>query len=135
MVAVCLLGALQMAAGQSPAPSSASAAEVVGYTELRIVRPRSGETVHSNAGDVPIEVTLRPALREGKGHRLRVVLDGKPAPGDWTTPTFTVGDVDRGLHVVQVVVVDASGQRLAASATVEFNLWQASRLFPQRGDR
>jgi hypothetical protein len=96
------------------------------------VRPKAAETIHDNTGTVRIEVALRPPLRVQAGHRFRVLLNGALQPGEWSAARFSLRGVDRGTHSLQVIVTDGNGSRLAASASVEFHMWRASRLFPQR---
>ncbi len=102
------------------------------YGTLRLVRPAPAETIHDNSGTVPVEVTLQPALRAEAGHRFRVLLDNALQPGAWATTRFSLPQVDRGAHTLQVIVTDRGGDELARSAPVEFHMWQASRLFPGR---
>ncbi len=109
------------------------AASPTRYRSVRIVTPKNAETIHDNAGTVPVEVALQPALDVKAGHRLRVSLDGVLLPGDWTSNRLSLQQVDRGTHTLQVIVIDSDGKALARSATIEFHLWQASRLF--RGQR
>lgn len=117
---------------QSAAPESASPAR---YGVLQIVQPKNAETVHDNTGAVPVEVALNPPLDTKAGHRLRVMLDEALLPGAWTTTRFSLQQVERGTHQLQVIVADGEGRTLNRSATIEFYMWQASRLFPQRSPR
>jgi len=117
---------------QSAAPESTSPAR---YRLLQIVQPKNAETIHDNTGAVPVEVAMHPTLDSKAGHRLRVTLDEALLPGAWTTTRFTLQQVERGTHRLQVIVVDGDGRTLGQSATIEFYMWQASRLFPQRSPR
>lgn len=110
------------------------ATDDVRYRVPRIVRPKNAETIHDNTGAVLVEVSLRPALAVRAGHRLRVLLDDAMRPEEWTAAHFSLQEVDRGTHTLQVIVVDGDGNRLAVSAPVEFHMWRASRLFPARRD-
>lgn len=113
------------AAAQLPVPATP-------YAELFIVRPRAGETVHSNDGLVQVQVVLDPVLQASADHRFRALLDGQLWPAAWVAQTLNLRDVARGTHRLQVIVTDAAGRQLAASETVEFHLRRASRLAPKR---
>lgn len=115
----------QAAAADAPAPTR--------YRLLQINAPKNAETIHDNTGTVQVEVALQPPLNVKAGHRLRVVLDNTMHSDAHATMRFTLTQVDRGLHSLQVIVVDEAGEELARSATTEFNMWRASRLFRRRG--
>ncbi len=102
------------------------------YETLGIVAPKSGATIHDNSGQIAVSVTLRPALRANAGHRFRALLDNALLPGEWSSARFSLTGVDRGSHTLRVIVTDADGNRLLESGPVEFHMWQASRLFPNR---
>lgn len=94
--------------------------------EPRIVRPGADQVVHSNNGTVAVQVADAPP-----GSRLLPVLDGlaqgKPQPG----PVLELHGVNRGTHVLEVVVIEGHGEGGRTDA-VTFHLKQASRLLPQR---
>jgi hypothetical protein len=92
--------------------------------QLRIVTPAPDETVHSNAGVVPVVVTGAP-----RGARLQPLLGGEPAGEPQSAAAFELHGVPRGTHRLQVLVLDERGQPVARSEPVEFHVWQASRLF------
>lgn len=98
---------------------------------ITILSPAPEETVHDNAGRVPVAVGLGEGVLE-KGQRVRILLDGTPAGRDRARLNFVVRDVVRGEHTLRALLVDAEGNTLASSKPVTFYLWQASRLFPGR---
>ena len=73
-------------------------------------------------------VQLEPALQSG--HHLDVFLDGKRLNLDATAPQFTVPNVFRGLHTMQVAVFDASGTEVVRSLATTFMVQQTSVLNP-----
>jgi hypothetical protein len=103
------------------------------YVLLQVASPKQDETVHDNAGNAPVAVRLQPRLRTKDGDRLRVLLDDVLLPSVWRTTKFSLQGIDRGRHTLQVIVTDARDRRLIESEPVAFNLWQASRLLPNRG--
>lgn len=103
-----------------------------GYASLQILRPHQDETIHDNNGRVPVALHLVPALQTAQGHRIQILLDGRPYGSDRAGTQFTLDNVDRGTHTLQAMVVDRAGDKLIASDSVTFHLWRASRLFPGR---
>jgi hypothetical protein len=90
---------------------------------IRVVRPASDETVHSNSGD--IEVIVAGAAPDA---RLRPLLDGQPVGGAHASPSFDLHGVGRGTHQLVVVEIDGQAREIGRSAPVEFQVWHASRL-------
>jgi hypothetical protein len=48
---------------------------------------------------------------------------------------FELAGIDRGEHTLVAEAVDRDGEPLIASPPVIFNVWRASRLFPNRKQR
>ena len=100
-----------------------------GDTNLRIVAPESGTTVHDNNGTLNVTVEVKPGLHAGD--RLILLLDDKAIESGTGTRYHLTGIV-RGSHTLRVQAIRADGRLIAASQTVKFNMWHASRLFPKR---
>lgn len=115
-LALCLLLAL----GAAPLAHAA---------EIAIVQPASEQTVHSNAGDVPVEVRVSGAA---PASRVRLIVDGATQPGEHEAGAIMLRGLDRGTHVVRAELLGADGAVLATSQPVTFYLWHASRLFHHR---
>ena len=95
---------------------------------LDIVAPKEKETILDNQGNLPVDVTLQPALHLKAGHRLRIVLDdGKPV--FTTTTPYVLRNVYRGTHTLRVHVVDAQGKPLSPEQRVTVFMRRHSRLF------
>lgn len=105
-------------------------AHPVAAATIVIASPAHEETIHDNTGNVPVSVTIRGAAPAGA--RIRALLDGRPYGTDQRSASFTLTQVERGEHTLQVQLVNPAGRVVASSATVTFYLWQASRLFPSR---
>lgn len=103
-------------------------------TAIIILSPKSGETIHDNTGKVAVVVGLGEGAVLEKGQRVHILLDGAPAVRDRARRNFVLRDVVRGEHSLQALLVDAKGNTLASSTPVTFYMWQASRLFPGRGN-
>jgi hypothetical protein len=125
-VGMCLCGMLM--------PLSAAIAQA---PSVAISSPRHEETLHDNTGTVAVAVSLQGETLAA-GRQLRVLLDGNPMPnpiphgGSRHTLEFTLNDVERGTHTLQVQLLDARDALIAESPVVTFHMWQASKFLPPR---
>ncbi|WP_017938589.1 DUF4124 domain-containing protein [Zestomonas thermotolerans] len=87
--------------------SATSAQSAAPYRVLRLINLPSEEALRANNGSFSVDVELQPALRSG--HRLRLILDGKPYGEPSTVPRLQVVNADRGEHRLAVEVL--SGDR------------------------
>src|SRR5215831_3519724 len=95
---------------------------------VTIASPANEQTIHDNAGRVPVRVALdAPLLQEGA--TLQAVLDDMPAGEPKHERSFTLDEVNRGEHTLRVLLLDQSGKPASASPAVTFYMWQASTLF------
>jgi len=113
----------------SPAPAAAASGEPdaqapVVYSVLDIVRPTSAETLHNIEGNLSVSVATNPGLQSG--HRIDAVLDGQRREIGARSLDFTLPEVYRGEHTLQVVIVDAAGREVKRSAAVTFFVRQTS---------
>jgi hypothetical protein len=74
---------------------------------------------------------LTPAIELRTGDRLVLLLDGRPVAKE-AGKDFELTKLGRGTHTLQATVQNASGGAIIQSAAVQFNMWEASRLFPNR---
>jgi len=99
---------------------------VPAYGGLAITYPTPDEAIRHNGGQVPFELELQPGgIELAEGHRVEIVVDGS-VKGSGTPPTVTAGTIDRGPHDAFARVVDAGGNTLVQSQTVNFFLLRAS---------
>jgi hypothetical protein len=96
-----------------------------GYSEFRILRPTDGEAIRDNAGNVNVDLSLKPKLRPGD--RIDLYLDGQPIGGGKATG-ITLTDMDRGSHRIKAAVKNADGQVVARSNSVTFTLQRRSAI-------
>ncbi len=99
------------------------------YTALKITAPENDQAVRDNAGNVSIDVAIKPALNTKQGHRLGVVLDGRLQPETWSGNHAQLTNVNRGTHTLQAVVMNKAGNILIRSESLTFHLLRFSRLF------
>ena len=99
---------------------------------IALVSPSAEETIHDNTGTVAVSATVENAGSTPNGLAIRVLLDGKAYGELQHAATFTLHEIDRGAHSLQLELLDSAGKTIAASAPVTFYLWQASVLFRGR---
>jgi hypothetical protein len=106
---------------EPPAPTPGSY-----YRRVAIVTPSPDATLWNTAYTVNVDVLVEPPLNVAAGHRLVAVLDGKPVGEPQAQTHFTLQDVFRGAHTLQVSVQDAKGSLLISSPPVTFYIHQGS---------
>jgi hypothetical protein len=102
--------------------------QAVAYSVLDVVEPAAQSTHNDIGGNLPVEVVTYPALQSG--HRIDAVLDSNYVNIGSRNLDFTLADVSRGEHTLQVVIVDADGNELRRSMPVTFFVRQTSTQTP-----
>ena len=101
-----------------------------GYTSLSVASPAGDGALRDNAGNVTVVADLAPDLHPD--HVLQLYLDGELAQSS-RTPVFQLVNVDRGTHQIELRVVDAAGNTLAASEPSTFHLQRRSAILQPAG--
>jgi hypothetical protein len=96
-----------------------------GYASIEIVSPRAEETLWNIEGVLTVSVALEPRLRPG--HQVRAYFDGEMQPVNGTN--FQIQEVWRGVHNIQVEVVDATGKVMIRSQPSRFYVQQNTVAF------
>lgn len=99
-----------------------------GYTSLEIVQPESNATIRNNEGTVAVGLVITPALAEG--HSIKIVVDGAELEGEMRGTQFSLNNLNRGSHSLVTRIVDADGNVLLSSSSINFHLRKASILTP-----
>ena len=98
------------------------AGDVTSYSEFTIVSPTSEQEVRANDGNVPVRLSLQPALMPG--HTIALTIDGEDGhivkAGDGMT--VELSNLSRGRHTVEATVVDDAGNTLIQAGPVSFNV-------------
>jgi len=102
--------------------------------KVTILTPANDETVRNNAGLVNINANVTPPLDQDRNDQLTIKLDGQTLGEPSTSPNFTLSEVERGTHTVQVVVVDKDKKTIKSSKTITFHL-QRIAVAPRRAPR
>ncbi len=99
---------------------------VVPNYQVEIMSPQDDEAVRSNAGIVNINAKVEPTLSADRNDQIILKLDGRILGQPSSSQNFTLTDIDRGTHTLQVAVVDKSGNLLKTSTPVSFHLQRHS---------
>ena len=96
-----------------------------GYDSIKIVSPAAEETLWNIEGVLNVSVALQPGLQPG--HQLRAYFDGEMQPVSGTS--FQLQEVWRGVHNLQVEVVDGTGKLMIRSRPSRFYVQQNTVAF------
>ena len=96
-----------------------------GYTSIEVVSPGAEETLWNIEGVLNVSVALQPGLQPG--HQVRAYFDGQMQPVSGTS--FQLQEVWRGVHNIQVEVVDATGKMMIRSRPSRFYVQQNTVAF------
>ncbi len=96
-----------------------------GYTSIEILSPKPEETLWNIEGVLNVSVALQPGLQPG--HQVRAYFDGEMQPVSGTS--FQLQEVWRGVHNIQVEVVDATGRLMIRSKPNRFYVQQSTVAF------
>ena len=101
--------------------SSAEESEpVTGYTSIEIASPAAEETLWNIEGTLNVSIALSPPLRPG--HQVRLYFDGTPQMVSGTSARLE--EVWRGVHNLQVEVIDETGKLVIRSRPSRFYVQQ-----------
>ena len=94
------------------------------YQSLEISAPGAEETLWNIEGVLNVTLDLQPALQPG--HQVRVYYDGEPRMVSGTS--FQIQEVWRGVHNLQVEIIDETGTLMIRSRPNRFYVQQATVL-------
>ncbi|SFI03886.1 DUF4124 domain-containing protein [Modicisalibacter xianhensis] len=95
------------------------------YSSFRIASPQDEATLQTGyGGNVQVELDIDPDLRQD--HRVRLLVDGEISQSAMHTKAFMLTNLDRGEHILQAELLDASGQVRHRSAPVTLYVHRAS---------
>ncbi len=90
------------------------------YESIEVASPVAEETLWNIEGTLSVSLSLTPALRPG--HQVRVYFDGTPQLV--RTASFQLEEVYRGVHNIQVEVIDETGKLMIRSRPSRFYVQQ-----------
>ena len=94
------------------------------YEMLRLLIPEPDATIRSTAGELIVTATSEPGLQ--RGHRYRLLLDGKPTAEPGPSPVFALKNIDRGTHHLAVEILDEQGRIVERTANQPFHMQRMS---------
>ncbi|MBW3566958.1 MAG: DUF4124 domain-containing protein [Proteobacteria bacterium] len=109
-------------------PAESEAPE--GYATFEFISPKHDQIFWATGGEVPVQLSLEPGLRQGHGINLYFngkLLEDSPMSGLGTTLT----EAFRGAHTVRAVIVNAAGEEIASAGPVTFHVKQRSIINPR----
>ena len=92
------------------------------YEVVEVVAPAPEETLWNIEGVLNVSLRIQPGLRTGD--RVRLYLDGQMRPAAGTN--FQIQEVYRGVHNIQVEIVDSTGRLMGRSLPNRFYVQQTS---------
>ena len=105
----------------TPATPAAGRQNAVQYTSLEIWSPENGASFFG--ADAVVNIRLRSEPELAREDRLLTYLDGKLIPGE-NAYEHNLSAVERGVHSVTSVILDARGNEKIRSAPVVFHIKQ-----------
>ena len=90
------------------------------YESISVTVPGDEETLWNIAGTLNVTVSVNPPLQGG--HQIRVYFDGESRMVG--SASFTIEEVYRGVHNLQVEVIDSTGKLKIRSVTNRFYVQQ-----------
>jgi hypothetical protein len=129
---IVIVGATQTPAPSQPAPAvtapgaapvTSARASQAQYSSLEIWSPENGASFFG--ADAAVNIRLRSEPELAPGDRLLTYLDGKLIPNE-NAHEHTLSNLDRGVHSLTGVILDAKGNEKIRSEPVVFHIRQPS---------
>ncbi|SEK79841.1 DUF4124 domain-containing protein [Halomonas daqiaonensis] len=116
--------------GSSGGTSAGAGQPFMPYDSFSLLSPDQEETLPTGAaGNVRVTLGIEPDLRED--HRVRLLVDGRISQTAMHTDTFMLNNLNRGEHVLQAELLDASGAVRHRTSPVTLYVQRASVNLPQ----
>lgn len=106
--------------GEPAQAQGAAEADAGPYEAFEIASPEADATFRDENGSVPMSLTLIPSLRAE--HRLRVIIDSRPLPGDVPGTQLVLNGLSLGTHSLQAQIIDDFDEPIASTATISFHM-------------
>ncbi|MCG6861627.1 MAG: DUF4124 domain-containing protein [Chromatiaceae bacterium] len=105
---------------KSPDQKEESAAASGPYDSFEIVNPLPNQTIRNAEGKVELSLLLDPPL--SADHRLQILVNEIPVPGDNNGTQLVLTGITFGSHRVQARIQDNLNNTIASSPIVDFHL-------------
>lgn len=92
------------------------------YTLFTIISPVRDQAIRANDGNVTVHLMLQPGLRTG--HTIALLIDGEDGSNTSIAEDMSVvlGNLSRGLHTIEAMVIGAGGNELIRTESVSFHV-------------
>lgn len=120
--------ALKVEARPEPTQTPDESAETTSYTDFKLVKPEPEAIIRDNTGNVPVSLSLEPALDTSAGHSINILIDGQVSISNSQQTSVTLANIDRGTHTVSAEIRDSSGKVINSSNSVSFTVYRYSKL-------
>lgn len=87
--------------------------ETSGYERITIASPAQETTIPPGQLDIPVKVSLEPALKAGD--RIQLLFDGQPYGAPGASSLFKINALVRGEHRIQAQVIDHNNNVVISS--------------------
>ena len=94
--------------------------EIQGPVNFMIVSPGNDATIPPGQRFIVLEVAMDPVPRDG--YEFFAVIDGQRWGGTSSGSSLDISALERGTHTVQAVLLDAGGQAIAQTQTIQIHV-------------
>ncbi|MFW2372504.1 MAG: DUF4124 domain-containing protein [Gammaproteobacteria bacterium] len=102
-------------------------AETTSYSEFKFVDPAPDAIIRDNTGNVPVVLSVQPALDTNAGHSISILLDGEIFISNKQQTSTLLSNIDRGTHTLSAEIRDSNGKVLTSSSA-SFTILRHSKL-------
>ncbi|MGB0938410.1 MAG: DUF4124 domain-containing protein [Colwellia sp.] len=92
--------------------------------DVKIKLPKDNATIRDNTGSVFVSGTVQPIFKSGL--KIQLLLDGKNYNKPQSHTMFSLKNVDRGEHQLQLKLISEKGKVIALSKPITFYMHRAS---------
>lgn len=92
--------------------------------QVVINHPKANSTIRDNTGSVYISGSIKPLFK--RGLNIQLLVDEKPHLTPKTQTIFSLHNIDRGEHKIQMKLLDENGKVIAKSKQITFYMHRTS---------
>ena len=92
--------------------------------QVVINHPKANSTIRDNTGSVYISGSIKPLFK--RGLNIQLLVDEKPHLTPQTQTIFSLHNIDRGEHKIQMKLLDENGKVIAKSKQITFYMHRTS---------
>lgn len=91
------------------------------YRQFSISSPTDQQTIWNNPA-LNVSLNLKPALNTAEGHKVWLLMDGKPIVKNSSRLTLAIGLVERGEHQLQAHIRNKAGKVIKQTKTITIHI-------------